>query len=76
MRAAVNNSYPPFQVNSEKLIKSLLPLPSIMRTIKCGGATHELPKSSGNPPLLVEVGAGGNEVRKGAMMPLNRSCPR
>ena len=76
MRAAVNNSYPPFQVNSEKLIKSLLPLPSIMRTIKCGG-THDLPKSSANPwPEVGGGNEGGNEVRKEATMATNRCCPR
>ena len=45
-----------------------------MRTIKCG--TDEVQKSSVNPRFEVDVGEGGNEVRKEAIMATNRYCPR
>ena len=46
-----------------------------MRTIKCG--THdEVQKSSVNPGFEVDVGEGGNAIRKEAMMATNRCCLR
>ena len=46
-----------------------------MRTIKCG-TDDEVQKSSVNPRFEVDVGEGGNEVRKEAKMATYRCCLR